>query len=391
MADLAEYDVALAVYTDAVFTSIDDDYYAAETIVVFSADLRNRFSSLTLVGRQSTPGAQTHSAKYMLRSDIDVVGLPSYSNLKEPLGVAKAAGASVRRFWKVLDHVDAVWLHGPHPLAILFSLVAIVRRRHLVLGVRQNLPAHQRARHPGCHAIYGAAVTLEALWRIIAWRRPTVAVGPDLAQKYRHARPVVDAVISLTTESEIVSQDEADSRDYSGILHLLWVGRLDPEKNPMLTVEVLQILDDLDVAWDLTVCGDGSLREDLEAAIEAAGFGDRVTFAGFVPLAELHPMYFRANVLMHISWTEGVPQVFFEAFAAGLPVAGTNVGGIADAVGDSAVLVPAGDARAMAQAIVKISNEPELRRRLIERGLALSHLHTAENQRGKIAALFQPS
>ena len=45
-----------------------------------------------------------------------------------------------------------------------------------------------------------------------------------------------------------------------------------------------------------------------------------------------------------MSWTEGLPQVLFEAFAAGTPVVATAVGGVPEAVGDAALLIPPGDA-----------------------------------------------
>ena len=56
-----------------------------------------------------------------------------------------------------------------------------------------------------------------------------------------------------------------------------------------------------------------------------------------------------SDVFLHVSWTEGVPQVLFEAFAAGLPVVATDVGGVAQAVDGAALLVAPGDALAAAK------------------------------------------
>ena len=57
-----------------------------------------------------------------------------------------------------------------------------------------------------------------------------------------------------------------------------------------------------------------------------------------MPLRDgLLALYRSAHVLLHVSWTEGLPQVLFEAFAAGLPVVATDVGGVAEAAGDGAL------------------------------------------------------
>ena len=61
--------------------------------------------------------------------------------------------------------------------------------------------------------------------------------------------------------------------------------------------------------------------------------------------------YRRSHVLVHVSHTEGVPQVLLEAFAARLPVVATSVGGVAEVVRDLGWLVPVDDADAAARAL----------------------------------------
>ena len=56
----------------------------------------------------------------------------------------------------------------------------------------------------------------------------------------------------------------------------------------------------------------------------------------------LMDVYRTADVFLHVSWTEGLPQVLFEAWAAGVPVVATAVGGVPAAAGDAAVLIAAG-------------------------------------------------
>lgn len=386
----------VAIYTDAVYRSTPDGAHTTdETFVVFAANLRDHVDRLVLIGREPAsdpdPAEPSHREphRYVLRRDVEVVGLPHYAGLTNLGGVAASLLASVRRYWKILDEIDVVWLLGPHPVAIVFALVGRLRRRTVVFGVRQDFPAHQRNRHPGRRAIAVGAHALEGAWRLLSYRQPTIAVGPDLAHRYRHGRPVLDAVVSLTTAEDLVSPADAAEKSYDGRIELLWVGRLDPEKNPSLLPSVLTLLDQKGMDWHLTVCGQGVLQEELRAALEESGRSSRVTFAGFVALDELREHYRRAHVLTLISLTEGVPQVLFEALAAGLPVAATDVGGVGEVAGEAVLLVPPDDAGAMASAIERLVESPDLRKELSTRGLEIATRYTGEKQRLLIADLFR--
>jgi glycosyltransferase involved in cell wall biosynthesis len=105
-----------------------------------------------------------------------------------------------------------------------------------------------------------------------------------------------------------------------------------------------------------------------------------------VPIdAGLHDLYRRADAFLHVSWTEGLPQVIFEAFAARLPVVATAVGGVPDAVGDAGLLVPPGDAGAAVEALRRVEADEELRERLVERGVERVREHTTDAECARIA------
>jgi glycosyltransferase involved in cell wall biosynthesis len=93
--------------------------------------------------------------------------------------------------------------------------------------------------------------------------------------------------------------------------------------------------------------------------------------------------------MAHVSWTEGLPQVLYEAFAAALPVAATDVGGIRDAVGDAALLAPPGEPGRIAQLLARIGRDEELRVRLVRKGLELAREHTIESESARVAAFIR--
>ncbi len=372
-------------YCDAVYTRRGDTMYTDESFVVFVAGLREHVDRLVLVGRLApTPPGDRHE----LRGDVELLALPHYGSLARPGAAISATPRSLLRFWRALGGVDTVWLLGPHPLALLFALVALARRKQVVLGVRQDLPAHMASRHPGRRSIYLAATALEAAWRALARVCPTIVVGPDLARRYRRARSLLTIVVSVVEDDELVTLDDALARTYESELCVLSVGRLDPEKNPLLLADVLVKLREHDGRWRLVVCGDGTLAPELRQSLRAKGVDGHAELTGFVALADLQKQYHDAHVLLHVSWTEGVPQVLFEAFSAGLPVVATDVGGVAQAAGEAALLIPPGDPEAAVTALRRVVDDADGRAELIARGLEVARRHTGAAERRRIASFL---
>lgn len=374
----------LAVYTDYTYQQQDGVVYAERAFALFLDELRHRVDRLTLVGRlDPRPG----TSRYPISSDVRFVGLPFYETVTRPLAAAGQMGASLRRFWRMLDDVDAVWILGPHPLGPLFALQGALRRRRVALGVRQDMGAYVRSRHPRRRWLWAAGAALEGIWRLLALRLPVIVVGPELAAQYRRGRAVLPVAISLIRADEV--DGGSRRRDYGGELQLLSVGRLETEKNPLLLADVLARLVARRPRWRLTVCGEGPLQEALRVRLEELGVADRARLAGYVPFdGGLADAYRSSHLLLHVSWTEGLPQILFEAFAAGLPVVATDVGGIRAAVGDATELIPPGDADAAVAALERLADDPARRARLVEAGLAHARAHTIEAETARVAAFI---
>lgn len=82
---------------------------------------------------------------------------------------------------------------------------------------------------------------------------------------------------------------------------------------------------------ELFIAGDGPLRESLQRRAEATGYGDRITFLGYVPDEELPRVYASADVfVLPTTRLEGFGLATMEALAAGTPAVGTAVGGTVD-------------------------------------------------------------
>jgi glycosyltransferase involved in cell wall biosynthesis len=384
--------VRVAVYTDYTYRRDASGVSGERAFVRFMVALAPHVDRLVLVGRLDPEPGRSH---YPLPDDVELVGLPFYASLTQPVAVAGSLARSGVRFWRLLRDVDTVWLLGPYIQAIGFAALALLRGRTVVLGVRQDLPTYVRSRHPGKRWIHCTADAMEWTFRAMAKRLPVAVVGPDLGRHYAGSRRLLVLTVSLVADADLVDPGVALARPLGDPVRVLSVGRLDREKNPLLLADVLARLGGGggdgpgDRDWQLDVVGDGPMRGELEARLAALGQQDRADLKGYVPIdGGLLELYRGADVFLHVSWTEGLPQVLFEAFAAGLPVVATDVGGVAAAVGDAVLLIPAGDADAAVAALRRVADEPELRERLVRAGAALVREHTLEREASALTAFL---
>jgi glycosyltransferase involved in cell wall biosynthesis len=378
--------VRLLVYTDYVYRRRGQAVFTERAFALFLGRLADEVDELTVAGRlEPEPGTWN----YRLPEAIRFVPLPYYPSLSRPLGLARVALRSMRRFWAALAEVDAVWLLGPHPLSFAFAGLAAVRRRRIALGVRQSTREYARRRHPDRRGIRLAMSAMESAFRLLGRRCSVVVVGADLARDYAGSRRLLQIAVSLVSEEDIVPPAVAEDRSYDGPLELMTVGRLETEKNPLLLAEILAALRARDPRWRLSVYGEGHMREPLRARLAELGLSEAAELRGYLPLdAGLLEAYRSSHAFLHVSWTEGVPQVLFEAFAARLPVVATAVGGVPDAVGDAALLVAPGSAGDAAAQLARLASDGELRHRLAERGVELVRRQTLDAEGRRTAAFL---
>src|SRR5205085_10694222 len=97
---------------------------------------------------------------------------------------------------------------------------------------------------------------------------PVVTVGGDLGRRYRRARRVLPINVSLVRAGDLVAAPSGDGTAPGGPFQVLSVGRLDPEKNPLLLADVLAALVARGVDARLVVCGDGTQRDALSERLD---------------------------------------------------------------------------------------------------------------------------
>jgi glycosyltransferase involved in cell wall biosynthesis len=159
---------------------------------------------------------------------------------------------------------------------------------------------------------------------------------------------------------------------------LLYVGRLHPDKG---IADAVAALAQLPAEASLTFVGSWDEREAvrLQADVRRLGLEERVQMLGQRPRAALRDLYADADALLFpVRWEEPWGLVPLEAMGSGCPVVATGRGGSGEYLrdGDNCLLFPAGDAGALAAALRRLANSPELRERLRAGGLATAPRYT---------------
>ena len=192
-------------------------------------------------------------------------------------------------------------------------------------------------------------------------------------------------------------------RERSKRFSILVVSRLWEDKDPLTMARGVARLCGRHNNVDLTVIGQGVLREQVELDLKRTNLQTR--FIEHIPQEQLADCYRAADVLVLTSLREGWNQASIEAMACGLPVIATDIPGIQDGVADAGILIPPQRPDLLADALERLMLQPELAHRYRELGLRRSAMftwdsvtktlrdvyeHCIERRRRPVTSLFVP-
>src|SRR5256886_15573843 len=264
------------------------------------------------------------------------------------------------------------------------------RRRYDVVHVHWPLP----------HAVFGWAARracgarmvpswygVELRWvksslpwlkRFLVWALrasdQVVAISSATAREITNLVPVGVRVTPYTVGSPAAAPGSALPPAGDSFV-ILFGGSLVERKGVRYLIDALPLLP-ADLHAKLVIIGDGAERSRLEAQARERGLEHRVEVRGRVPEQELRRAYAGASVLVLPAIvdargdTEGLGVVLLEAMTYGVPVIGSDLGGITDIVvdGETGLLVPPQDSAALAAALERLATDRGLARRLGEAG-----------------------
>ncbi len=284
------------------------------------------------------------------------------------------------RQWLAQAKPDVVHFHNPHPPGALFEAARACRQ----LGIPYVISTHGFVEMNDVIGAFGGHALLRPVFERLI-RRPIMQVVRHAAQVLMlspQEEPILRGMgareeqLLVVTNGvdpyflEPVPESErlaliARFKLPHGVPLMLFVGNHTPNKGLDVLLRALPLLGQRAMA---VVAGAITSRQDHERLLQQSGVTDafdRVTFTDFITKEELRALYRSVDMFVFPSRADTLPLVILEAMACGLPVVSTTVGGIPYEVSaETGVLVPPGDARALARALDTLCADSALRARM---------------------------
>jgi glycosyltransferase involved in cell wall biosynthesis len=284
----------------------------------------------------------------------------------------------------VRKHRLRLSLMVPYVLALGMRMRAL-QRKYDVINAHFLIPQGITARIFRVRAVvslHGSDVnlTLSGMgWRLIRFglsRAPAITANSAATAAKTSGLVSADRVrvIPMGVDAAVFGAVAGKTRRLGegGHLKLISVGRLIPLKGQRHLIGALPAIRERIPGATVTLVGDGPERRSLSDYARRLGVEGAVQFTGEVPheriagLLACHDMFVLASIVMPSGETEGLGTVLLEAMAAKIPVIGSAVGGIPDIIadGENGLLVPEQSPAAIAQAVIRIATNADLRERL---------------------------
>jgi glycosyltransferase involved in cell wall biosynthesis len=351
-----------APFVESIARSVARRGHAVDVVLPHHPDLRRgRDETVRFFPYRYAPRASWSRWGYAQSLDADVRVRPAVW-LLAPLAALALRGEVARRLRE--ERYDLVHAHWLVPNAALVAGIVRAHRTPFVVSVHGSdvflaerlAPARLVARR--ALAAAGAVTACSA-----DLRRRTVALGAP-----RERARTVPYGVDVDRFSPLRADRTLRSRwgIPGGATMVLAVGRLVAKKGFTHLVEAARRVEDVHVV----VAGEGDLRPALEEQARAAGNRvhlvgalDRETVARALAAADVVAV---PSVVDAAGNVDGLPNTVLEALASGRAVVASRVAGIPDVVQDgvSGLLVPAGDAEALAVALRRLAGDPAERERL---------------------------
>ncbi len=167
------------------------------------------------------------------------------------------------------------------------------------------------------------------------------------------------------------------------------VGRLTAVKGQDVLLKAVYELKQNGREVFLLLLGEGERRQELEEIADRLQLTECVRFLGW--RSDVGAVMKSFDIFCLPSLNEGMGKVVVEAMAMGLPIVASNVGGITDLVrdGENGLLVPSGDAKALAKALATLCDDQQMRRKMGEAGKLIAPLYNLDEMLKKIDTLYR--
>ena len=223
--------------------------------------------------------------------------------------------------------------------------------------------------------------------KIVAVSRSSAEIVREHFSNARDKVCVIPNMISGDELEEKAKEDALQGEADCGVLRLVSVGRMEPEKNMQICVEVGKLLSAEGFSFRWTLVGDGQESQAIHERIEEFGLEDCFCMTG--RLKNPYPQIEAADILVHPSIVESQGLTILEAMALSKPVVVVESEGPKEFIrsGSNGILVK-NEAKAIADAIIHIVKDDGLRNKLAAEGKKTAGLFDPEHVMAEIEKLF---
>ncbi|HTL99922.1 MAG TPA: glycosyltransferase family 1 protein [Candidatus Omnitrophota bacterium] len=213
----------------------------------------------------------------------------------------------------------------------------------------------------------------------------------DIESALPEARAKIEVIPCAVPRGFAAAPPEAVAAQHArfGGPYWLYLGGFDPRKGVDTLLDALLALEAQGETLPPIVLA-GALRGEARALkARAEPLGSRIHFPGFVPEAELPALYAGAALFLYPSRAEGFGIPPLLAMASGVPVVAADSGAVTETLGGTGIVVPPGDAAALAAALRSILRDPAPLTDLRARGRARAAAFTVEALASRMRAAYE--
>ena len=230
---------------------------------------------------------------------------------------------------------------------------------------------------------------------VIYWLgRPIIhSLGRRLDGKIAVSQPALNFISKYLPGEYRIIPNGVDTRHYrkegpvrqefkDGKLNILFVGRLEERKGVGDLIRACALVKKEYPDFRLIIAGPGLRLHYYYQMLAQTLLGDQAVFTMYVPFDQLPQYYRTADIFCApASGGESFGIVLLEAMASGTPVVATSIPGYASVIthGQNGLLAKPQDVRSIADALLTLIHDANLRQRLIENGLATAEKYSWEN------------
>ncbi len=373
----------LAFVTEARFTKGKNDCVYGDA--AFNSSLWQRylttFDQVYVIARVKTDVNYVSDKKYISSGDkIHFIELPYYIGPLEFLKKYLAIKNKIKREIQKLSDCKFLCRVPGNISNLVINELLIQNKNYAVelVGDPDDVFAPGTINHP--LRAYFRKKSILSLKRNIHHAGAVLYVTKNtLQKKYPPKRHVYNTFASnVKLESDFVPDIPKSWEDKKNI-QIVCIGSLEQMyKAPDIVVKALKLLNDKeDFSFNLSWLGDGRYLKNIVQIAYTLEIRDKIEFVGNVDKKEVCEYLKKSDLFVLASRTEGLPRAVIEAMSVGLPVVGTNVGGIPELL-DGKVLVEKNNAKALADKIFNLVTKKEFYDEQAKRNFKESKLYSED-------------